>query len=97
MSEDTRMSGNSGVIGTVEQVYEGGATIRVTKQMVEDVRSMRALINAQMERANKALLWSMLGSRDPWPQAGFDFRENRDQNRYPEPDYCECCGRSDDD
>jgi hypothetical protein len=35
--------------------------------------------------------------RDPWPSKGFDFRENSDRNRYPEPDYCECCGRSDDD
>jgi hypothetical protein len=50
-----------------------------------------------MRQMSKALQWHVLGSRDPWPSKGFDFRENSDRNRYPEPDYCECCGRSDDD
>jgi hypothetical protein len=72
-----------------------GSTVYFSDAIVRDAAPMRAMIDSAMARASKALMWSMLGSRDPWPKAGFDFRENAPHNRYPvEREVCECCGRS---
>lgn len=83
---------------SMTEIYKGAFAFPVSQTMMDDSYMMREFIERAMDNFAVHLMWRSLGSRNPWPKAGFDFRENSDRNRYPEePEYCDCCGQRVDD
>lgn len=70
--------------------------IPLTPEMVADFEVLQVLQARALASIGQEIKWKLLGSRDPWPRSGFDFRTNNDRNRVPrerESDCCDECGR----